>query len=54
MNAAATATGSARIGTSADRMWNRKTMMTSETTIASSISVRRSVAIDSLISRERS
>ena len=44
----------ARIGTSAERRWNRKIRITIETTIASSISVRRSVASDSPISPERS
>ena len=54
MNEASTAIGSARIGISADRTWNRKIRMTIETTIASSISVRRSVPMDSSMSHERS
>jgi hypothetical protein len=54
MNDAATAIGSAMIDTKADRRWNRKMMMTIDTTIASSMSVRRSVASDSLISSDRS
>ena len=54
MNDASTATGSARIGISADRKWNRKMMMTIDTTIDSSMSVCRSVLIDSPISQDRS
>ena len=46
MNDASTAIGSARIGISAERKWNRKMMMTIETAIASSMSVRRNVVID--------
>ena len=54
MIAAVTATGSARMGTSAERVWKRKRMMTNETTTASSSNVRRSDAIDSPMSQDRS
>ena len=54
MNAAATAMGSVSTGINADRRWNRKNTITSETTTASSISADRSVAIDCSMSPDRS
>ena len=54
MNAASTAMGRVRMGTSAERKWNRKTMLTKLTMMASTIRSRFSVWIDWLISQERS
>jgi hypothetical protein len=54
MNDRSTATGSVTMGTSALRAWSRNRKMTRLTTIISSISVRRSVPIESRISPERS
>ena len=48
------AMGKVRIGISAERKWNRNTIMTRETMIASSIRLCFKVLIDSLISPPRS
>ena len=53
-NASRTETGIARIGTSAERKWHRKTRQITATTIDSSSSVSVSVAIERSISPLRS
>ena len=54
INAPSTAMGNVRMGTRAERKWNRKAMLTKLTMMASAMRSRFNVCIDSLISQERS